>query len=114
MKKLIILLILSFLSFSCEKENFVPDSEIPDWLKGIITQNETTLKSNKNSPVGITAWVRYKHLEDYYFEHINPISSLAYVIYDWEGNLVQLNHEFLKELCCKQYVWKGSSYFLDQ
>ena len=57
MRKIIILLILSFLSFSCDKENLVPASEIPDWLKDIITQNETILNVNEKSPIAITAWI---------------------------------------------------------
>lgn len=117
MKKVIILLIFSFLSFSCEKENLVPASEIPDWLKNIINQNEKTLSADEKSPVAITAWIRYQYLDNFYFEYINPILSSGPPIYDWNGNLYPFKQDEIlkygKEKCCKQYVWKGPSYFMD-
>ena len=45
MRKIIILLILSFLSFSCDKENLVTASEIPDWLKSNIENLELQIES---------------------------------------------------------------------
>lgn len=116
MKKTIILLILSFLSFSCNKENLVPASEIPDWLKSNIENLELQIESGDHPSLNISAWIRYKYLDNYYFEFYNPVSSSGPTPYDWNGNLAFDQEQRLKyynERCCKQIVWKGPSYFMD-
>jgi hypothetical protein len=117
MKKVIILLIFSFLLFSCEKENLIPASEIPDWLKDRIAQDEIDIESGNRPDLEIGAWIRFKYLDTHYFEYHNLLSSSGPTIYDWDGDSRPFNQEELlkygQEKCCKQYIWKGSSYFID-
>ncbi len=113
MKKIIILLLFSFMSFSCEKENLVPATEIPNWLKDRIAQDEKDIESGNRPDLENAALVRFIYLENYYFEYHNLVRSSLYQIYDWDGKSHPFNQEELTkyeiEKCCKQYPWKGSS-----
>jgi len=115
MKKL--LLISTFILFiiSCEKDRFVPNSEIPDWLKDKITIYEESLKSDPKSLCGITAWLRFKYEGNYYFEYDNPILSSGRPTYKYDGSNFdsQSSSEYQTKKCCKKYVWAGPSYPMD-
>jgi hypothetical protein len=117
MKKVAILLFLSFLIFSCEKESFVPASEIPDWLNDRIALDEIEIESGDRPDLKMGEWIRFKYLDNNYYEYHNPLSSSMYNIYDWNGNLHPFNQEdlskYTNEKCCKKYVWRGSFYFKD-
>lgn len=117
MKRIVFSLIFILYLFSCAEENQPADTEIPAWLQDIIEQNEEELKKDEGALVSITAWVRFTYRDAYYFEYHNPILSSMPPVHDWEGTLVQFDQEsfddYSQQKCCKWYVWKGPSYFLD-
>jgi len=100
---------------SCEKENSAPGPEIPDWLKDRIAQDEEVLKTNPQSVLSITAWISYYYAGNYYFENHNLLSSAWPETFNYEGTLINHNQEsslnYWTNKCCKQYIWKGPSYF---
>ncbi|PKP33995.1 MAG: hypothetical protein CVU00_08765 [Bacteroidetes bacterium HGW-Bacteroidetes-17] len=120
MKKPLILLVLSLILISCEKkkdiqiENLVPQSEIPVWLKEKITADIIASKTNQYSSIEISAWIRYKYEGNYFFENHNLLSSSFPPVYNFQGSIVPLNEDpylnYQNNKCCKQFVWKGSSY----
>jgi hypothetical protein len=117
MKKITLLLVLFLVLSSCEKkEAFVPDDEIPGWLKDIVNGYELSLQQNPNNPVlHGTAWVRYKWNHEYYFEYRSLISSsFAYPISFNRDTLKQcpvcLGTDYHDNKSGKQYVWKGDGY----
>jgi|GEM_PF-1029519 len=115
MKNLVLFLCLFLLASSCEKNQTVPDDEIPDWLKTRIAQDELTIASNPQSGLDIAAWIRYKYEREYYFEYHNMLSSSFPPVYDYAGESVNYfidpYTDYQDKKCCKQYVWKGSAYF---
>ncbi|MBU1013383.1 MAG: hypothetical protein KKG99_10275 [Bacteroidetes bacterium] len=120
MKKPLILLVLSLILISCEKkkdiqnENFVPESEIPVWLKERIAADKIASLTDQYSSLEISAWIRYKYEGNYFFENHNLLSSSFPPVYNFQGSIVPLNEEsylnYQNVKCCKQFVWKGSSY----
>ncbi len=116
MKRISIILLLSILIFSCEKNKalFVPKSEIPEWLKIKIAEYEDGASILEPSYLDMTAWIRYKYLGMYFFEYHNPISSAMFEVYDYSGLSIMLDQEpylnYIEKKCCKQFVWKGSAY----
>ena len=114
MKTLILTLTIAFCLIACTKDPFlIPSSEIPEWLQEKITQDEKTLKANPESPPSITAWIRYKYNNSYYFEYHNLISSSGPRCYDFNGNIINdptFFQSYNSNKCCMQYVWKGSNY----
>jgi hypothetical protein len=115
MKKLAFVFVLFFFLSSCEKK-FVPENEIPNWLKDIINGYELSLQQNPKNPVlNGTAWIRYKWNNEYYFEYRSLISSsFAYPISFNRDTLkvcpVCIGTDYYDNKCCKQYVWKGDFY----
>lgn len=117
MKKILFLLFVGLLSYSCEKDNFIPNDEIPDWLKDRIAQDEEIIEANPQSGLDIAAWKRYEYEKNYYFEYINLISSALVPVFKEDG--IELNYDnpifekYNAEKCCKRYVWKGPNYIGD-
>jgi hypothetical protein len=117
MKNLVLFLCLFLLTSSCEKNQTVPDDEVPGWLKTRIAQDELTIASNPQSGLDIAAWIRYKYQKEYYFEYHNMLYSSLPPVYNYAGESVNflsdpyINYQDKK--CCKQYVWKGSAYYLE-
>jgi len=118
MKRTILLFALFICILSCEERDaLVPENQIPPWLNAEINGYELALRQNPKNPVfnGI-AWIRYKWKDEYYFEYRNMISSTyAYPISFNRDTLkvcpVCVGTDYYENKCCKQYVWKGSSYF---
>lgn len=102
LKKIFFLLILTIVLFACDKDNLVPTDEIPEWLKERIEEEES----------GITAWIRYEYMDEYYFEYMNPILSSWPPTYDYDGNYIEgsIYQNYQENKCCKKYVWKASRY----
>lgn len=116
-KSIIFNTVLAFLLLSCEKKAdfLIPESEIPNWLKTKIVSDESTLKSNPESSISISAWIRYEYGGDYYYEFINLLSSAGPMVFksdSTEFNYREVNFfDYQSGKCCKRYVWKGPSYF---
>jgi len=118
MKTLISFLILFFCLCACIKDPFlIPTSEIPQWLQDRITHDEKIIQSDQQSGLDITAWIRYKYKNSYYFEYHNMIWSSGPEYYDFDGNKILLiNEPYLEyntQKCCKKFVWKGPNYIGD-
>lgn len=116
----LISIVLTTIFYSCEKEHneqFGPDDEVPTWLKTRITHDEFEINSNPQSGLDIAAWIRYKFMDEYFFEYHNLLCSAGFVTYNYEG--VDVNYfedpykDYITNKCCKQFVWKGSSYIGD-
>jgi hypothetical protein len=121
MKKSLILIILTLLFLgSCKKKEnseisyLVPRSEVPVWLIEIIEETEATMTSENRPDLEIGAWLRYKYKKEFYFEYYNALMSSFPPIYNYEGERVMLDQEdfqkYSENKCCRQFVWKGSSY----
>jgi hypothetical protein len=118
MRIILWLFIFSFLLISCEKkETFVPENEIPEWLKNEIANYDLALKRNPKDPViNSIAWIRYEWKNEFYFEFQSMISSsFAYPVSFNRDTLKQcpvcIGTEYHDNKCCKKYVWKGGIYF---
>jgi hypothetical protein len=116
MKNPVLIICFLLLASACEKNQTVPDDEIPDWLKTRIAQDELTIVSNPQSGLDIAAWIRYRYQKDYYFEYHNMLSSSFPPVYNYDGESVNYfidpYTDYPDKKCCKQYVWKGSAYFV--
>jgi len=111
MKKLIIVMLLSISTLSCEKDKSLLIKDIPDWLKKQISRLEQEIKTDPGTLAAYTAWVRFEWKNDYFFEYINPPSSFMQGPFFIDGKILSLADpgyaDFDKEKCCMQYVWKG-------
>jgi hypothetical protein len=102
MQKVALVLILSIILFSCEKDEKLPPN--PEWLNTMITQLES-------SPFpGYVIW-GYKWNEEYYYVVYNLISSCLYCeTYDYSGTRVTWNddefEDFLKNGKQIKTVWE--------
>ena len=115
MRKIGLIFTFSLIFFSCEKNSFVPENEIPDWLKTSISNDEQKIKEAPKAMSAWGAWLRYKWENEYYFEYENPLSSSLYIPISVNGDSLYIspydtNVEYFKGKCCKQYVWKGPLY----
>jgi hypothetical protein len=115
MKNLISILTLIFILIACTKDPFlIPASEIPKWLKDRITYDENIIKSDPDTGLVVTAWIRYKYNNSSYFEYHNLYWSSGPEYYDSASNKILPGNEVLVgynlKKCCKQFVWKGSGY----
>jgi len=116
MKKIFLMFFFSLILFSCEKTlPDVPDSEIPDWLKTRIRQDEQTIKDYPKYMAPWGAWIRYRWEKEYYFEYHNILSSSSVAPVSENGDSLyksanETNMKYYNEKCCKQYVWKAPNY----
>lgn len=114
MKKILVMIFLPFLLFSCEKTlPDVPDNEIPAWLKTRISQDEQTIKYYPKYMASWSAWIRYNWEKEYYFEYHNVLSSTIIAPVSEKGVTLYYgatNMKYYNEKCCKQYVWKAPNY----
>jgi hypothetical protein len=112
MKKFLFILLLSISAMSCEKDEFISNKDIPDWLKTQISGLEQEIKADPTTLQAYTAWVRYEWKKEYYFEYINPPSSFHPLPNCMDGkNLDSVVWDiYEKEKCCMKYVWKGPKY----
>jgi hypothetical protein len=115
MKKLALMFFFSLMFFSCEKDYLIPDREVPDWLKAKISQDEQIIKDSPQLMNSYGAWLRYTWQNEYYFEYRNVLSSSLPRPISVKGDPLQfyatdINTDYYKEKCCKQYVWKAPEY----
>ncbi len=105
MKRIIFLFSLALIILSCEKAKIEPNPEIPNWLKERIVQDEETLKSNPNSALNVSAWIRYTYSGNYYFEFVNLLSSMGPQIYKQDGTTFFYTDKnfsgYQSEKCCR-------------
>jgi hypothetical protein len=111
------LLMLSLsLLFSCEKDPLVPESELPQWLKTTIQEDEQSIEEN---PIGLAstgAWKRCRLEKEYYYEYHNPLISSMPSPISQSGDTLEVwvgdtDTDYYKEKCCCVWVWKGPDFF---
>jgi hypothetical protein len=112
MKKITLLFVVSFILFSCEKDDFVPTEELPDWLVSKIQSDEQFIEESPHSYPSWGAWVRFEWNSGFYYEYWNLLSSsLTYPISHSGDTLDYLTEktdsDYMLERCCQKYVWKG-------
>jgi len=115
MKKLMFIFLFSLIFFSCEKNNLVPENEIPAWLKTKIQQDEQVIKTSPKSQSSWGSWLRYEWKNEYYFEYHNNVSSYLGNAISFRGDTMSFsgydaNALYSKERCCMRYVWKAPNY----
>ncbi len=116
MKTIVTLSLTLFLFLiSCEKDYLIPSNEIPDWLKLKIDQDEQFYKDNTRSMVAYGCWVRFSWQSEYYFEYHNILSSSSPRAISYDRDTLKIlandiNTDYCKEKCCKEYVWKGPKF----
>ena len=115
MKKLALMFFFSLMFFSCKKDYLIPDREVPDWLKAKISQDEQIIKDSPQLMNSYGARLRYTWQNEYYFEYSNVLSSSLPRPISVKGDTLQIyatdiNTDYYKEKCCRQYVWKAPEY----
>jgi hypothetical protein len=109
------LILLTLFLSSCEKEYLVPESEVPQWLKQSIQEDEQSIKENPRGMAAMGAWKRAKWNQVYYYEYHNPllssmprpISHSGDTLEVWVGDI---DTDYYKEKCCLSWVWKGPDF----
>jgi len=112
MKKLLVIILFSISTLSCEKNYLIPEKEIPDWLKSEIKVSEQRIQDNPKCLSAWGAWTRSEWQNEYYFEYINPLSSFLCGPISQKGDTLNIYTgtaylDYGKERCCTHYVWKG-------
>lgn len=116
MRKILVLFILIALLASCAKDNDTAEA-LPAWLQERIDADEKEIASNPQSGLDLGAWLKYTYKESVYYEYHNLLMSSLPKVYHSDGtevNFAQTEYaDYQKGKCCKQFVWKGESYFED-
>jgi len=116
MNKLALILFISVVLFSCEKDDFlIPGNEVPAWLKAKIRQDEQIIKDSPQTYLNYGAWMRYKWENEYYFEYQNYLSSSLPKPISAQGDTLNFyvfdtTTDYYKEKCCKEFVWKAPEF----
>ncbi len=76
MRSSLFLLLFAFVLSSCEKEFLVSESELPEWLKDSIRQDELVIKDNPKSMEAIGSWKRTRWDKVYYYEYFSLILQI--------------------------------------
>jgi hypothetical protein len=114
MKKSLYILLVVIL-FSCEKDYLIPAGDVPGWLKDNIKQNEKIIRESPHLMNNYGAWIRYTWQNESYFEYHNTLSSSMPMPISFSQDTLHIyatdiNTEYYKGKCCKQYVWKAPKY----
>ena len=115
MKKLSLLILILFITISCEKDYLIPNKEVPNWLKTEINNEEQIIKDSPQLMNAYGAWIRFKWQQEYYFEYQNPLSSSSPRAISTNRDTLRIyvfntTTDYYKEKCCKEFVWKASKY----
>ena len=113
MKKIFVLVLVSILFFSCNKDKD-SNSDLPLWLQDKITAEEAEIAANPTSVYVLGAWMIYSYQGASFFEyHNNTFSSLPKVYY-YDGTEMTYSGTIYTEYqagkCCKQFIWRGADY----
>lgn len=119
MKRILILVSISLLLFSCDKFSFrpgyiIPKEELPGWLVTSIENDEKIIEASPKYYLAYGAWSRSKWNKEYYYQYFNPLSSTIIPPISELGDTLDIppltSTDFHKEKCCTEYVWKALKY----
>jgi hypothetical protein len=115
MKKLALLLFISVMFVSCEKDYLISNKDVPDWLKADIKHQEQVIKESPQLMNAYGGWLRYDWQNEYYFEYHNVLSESLPQPISTKGDTLHIlandvNTDYYKEKCCKTFVWKAPKY----
>jgi hypothetical protein len=115
MKKILSIIFLAILTFSCEKDDLVPGEELPDWLIDLIELQEQAVADNSKCEYARSSWIRYQWNSEYYYEYWNMASSffpspISHTRDTLDISQGDANTDYSKEKCCGVYAWKGPSF----
>jgi hypothetical protein len=115
MKKLCLLLFISFIFAYCKKDNLTSDKDIPEWLKLDIKHQEQVTKDTPKLMNSYGGWIRYNWRNENYFEYHNPLSSsfpraISFNKDTLHISVYDVNTNYYKEKCCKTVVWKAPKF----
>ena len=114
MKKALLLVTIALLFFSCGKDDSSADSDVPEWLKVKISQDEATINSNPALMQNHGAWYSYEFNGETFYEYDNPLSSESRNPYSKEGVRVNCTvapfTDYWNQKCCEKLVWKAPHY----
>jgi len=111
----LLLLLLTLLSASCEKQYLVPESELPGWLKDNIQEQVQSIQENPKGMAATGAWKRARWNKEFYYEYHNPLLSSMPRPISHSGDTLKVwvgdtDTDYYKEKCCTSWVWKGPDY----
>ena len=116
MRKFLVLFTFLALFSACAKDKDTAE-ELPAWLKERIAGDEKEIASDPQSGLDLGAWLKYSYDDQVYYEYHNLLMSSLPKVYHSDGTEVSFNQneytDYQKGKCCKQFVWKGKSYFED-
>ena len=114
MKKTLLLITIALLFFSCRKDNAVINSNVPEWLKIQIAQDEATIRTDPKLMQNYGAWYSYEFNGEKYYEFDNPLSSLSRNPYSKYGIRINTTEapftDYWNQKCCEKLVWKAPNY----
>jgi hypothetical protein len=116
MRKLLVLFTFLAMFASCAKDNDTAE-ELPAWLTERIAADEKEIAADPQSGLDLGAWLKYSYKDSVYYEYHNLLMSSLPKVYHSDGTEVSFAGteyaDYQKGKCCKQFVWKGESYFED-
>ncbi|MCK4879709.1 MAG: hypothetical protein KAS82_03580 [Bacteroidales bacterium] len=116
MKRILIVVSISFLLLSCGKDYLVPEEELPEWLIQRIEYDEQVIEASPKYYLAYGAWSRIKWNNENYYEYFNALSSTILPPISELGDTLDIlmplltSSDYYKERCCREYVWKGPRY----
>ena len=116
MRKILVLFTFLALLSSCAKDKDTAE-ELPAWLTERIAADEKVIAADPQSGLDLGAWLKYSYKDSVYYEYHNLLMSSLPKVYHSDGTEVSFAGteyaDYQKGKCCKQFVWKGESYFED-
>ena len=114
MKKALYFIIIALLFFSCGKDNSIFESDIPEWLKVKIAQDEATIKTDPKLMQNYGAWYSYEFKGETHYEYDNLLSSESRNPYSKDGFRINTAEkpftDYWNQKCCEKLVWKAPNY----
>jgi len=114
MKTTIFFFTIALFLSACAKDNSTSDSDIPEWLKLKIEQDEATIKAHPELMQNHGAWYSYEFNGAIYYEYDNPLSSESRNPYSFAGVRVIITEapftDYWNQKCCEKLVWEAPHY----
>jgi len=114
MKRILLVVSISLLLCSCEKDYLLSKEELPDWLISSIESDEQIIEASPKYYLAYGAWTRSKWNNMNYYQYVNYLSSTIIPPISELGDTLDIppltSTDYYKEKCCTVYVWKGPKF----